>query len=216
MDQLERKITLSTQRYQTAWKAKVNLAGGDPTKVGWHKLEKNDVCTMYDLEEQSKKDKQKLRGVKRALPVDEEEEEETGQHGTSEVRVAEGEGHRRLSWIWMGADNTDLATDRLLHAGMLVPCVFFFTCTEFVGTQVSESSGVRRMHGYGVGERSATYSRRRCAEPWSPWSSKPSGGRVALRLSSSKKHTRKGYEHMHTSRPRSGGLSKPDSRPCGA
>lgn len=111
MDRHERKIKLATSRYQGAWRAKLSLIG-DSDNVGWHELLQKDVRTMYDVEDAERKNKKKLKSAKRKRGSDEEEGEPEVDEG-----AVEGEGFRTLSWIWMGADNTDMATDELLHAG---------------------------------------------------------------------------------------------------
>lgn len=126
LDRHERKIKLSTARYQRAWQAKSNIVDGVKEEIGWHVLELKDVRMMYDAEEQKKKDKRKLRGVKRSRPVaDSDSGSDTGDEerveGADVVETnpgAEAEGYRTLSWIWMSGDNTGLATDKLLYAGI--------------------------------------------------------------------------------------------------
>ncbi|KAE9388174.1 hypothetical protein BT96DRAFT_836658 [Gymnopus androsaceus JB14] len=111
MDRHERKIKLATSRYQHAWNAKLALVDGNKDNVGWHQLQQRDVRTMYDVEEAERKNKKKLKSAKRKRKSDEESGSDVDE------RKDEGEGFRKLSWIWMGADNTDMATDGLLHAG---------------------------------------------------------------------------------------------------
>ncbi|KAJ6453223.1 hypothetical protein C8R47DRAFT_951488, partial [Mycena vitilis] len=51
----ESKIRLHSEKYQAAWNALRLLEGGDPSKVGWRKLKKEDIRLMEDQEELTKR-----------------------------------------------------------------------------------------------------------------------------------------------------------------
>jgi hypothetical protein len=52
----ESKIRLHSEKYQAAWNAMRLLEGGDPAKVGWQLLRKEDIRMMEDAEELTKRE----------------------------------------------------------------------------------------------------------------------------------------------------------------
>ncbi|KAE9394190.1 hypothetical protein BT96DRAFT_943352 [Gymnopus androsaceus JB14] len=131
MDHHERKIKLSTLRYRAAWAAKLNLVGGVKENVGWKELKDADIRTMHDAEDRKQQSKDKLNGSKlhrkeqelKKLQSAKRKRDSGNASSSSEEDLEEGKdrsrgkGYRKLSWIWMAADNTDMAMDGLLHSG---------------------------------------------------------------------------------------------------
>ncbi|KAJ3710041.1 hypothetical protein C8R42DRAFT_597743 [Lentinula raphanica] len=103
MDRYDRKIKLSTLRYQRAWAAKLELVENDVTKVGWQKLRQEDIRTMHDV---------KNRNIPRPATTSEDVvgETEVDIPETTPPTGAPGEGFRTMSWIWMGSGSQNLAT----------------------------------------------------------------------------------------------------------
>ncbi|KAJ7790491.1 hypothetical protein B0H13DRAFT_1676173, partial [Mycena leptocephala] len=104
----ETKIRLHSEKFQMAWEAKRLLANGDPSKVGWRMLRKEDIRCMEDPEELLQNaDKQKkqqerceqredgLRAEGLLAPLTAEESGERAARG--------GENVREVSWIWTAA-----------------------------------------------------------------------------------------------------------------
>ncbi|KAJ6488289.1 hypothetical protein C8R47DRAFT_1216093 [Mycena vitilis] len=122
----ESKIRLHSEKYQAAWNALRLLEGGDPSKVGWRQLKKEDIRLMEDQEELTRRDVQrrkreqaKLARARRMqaegddgglmIMDDEEEADRDGDHDDDgeEERVANTTENRRLvSWIWTVAGTT--------------------------------------------------------------------------------------------------------------
>ncbi|KAJ7606921.1 hypothetical protein FB45DRAFT_1011540 [Roridomyces roridus] len=119
----EVKIRLHSEKYQAAWEAKRRLCGGDPTKVGWGLLRREDVRCMEDAAEversaasrKAKEDRRRareaeLQEIGEMLPPREDE-------GTPDREAVErgGESVRRVSWIWTGADSGNEDLDEALR-----------------------------------------------------------------------------------------------------
>ncbi|KAK6964695.1 CxC2 domain-containing protein [Favolaschia claudopus] len=111
----ESKIRLHSEKYQAAWDALRLLAGGDVSTVGWRRLRKEDVRTMEDPEELTKR--QALRARQDATRQErirrlQEEGEDVRMHeeeaqGEEEEAVANpAENRREVSWIWTEAGTT--------------------------------------------------------------------------------------------------------------
>ncbi|THU78038.1 hypothetical protein K435DRAFT_811910 [Dendrothele bispora CBS 962.96] len=140
----EKKIKMSTLKYQQAWKALVRLSGGLKELVSWPELRQADVRMMRDAEDAGTRAKRNLDAAKLRLTSrrgiaaesgdesgNEKDEGEEDWEEDWEDDVAEGslkrkrkpedaEGFRTMSWIWMGASSNAMATDQLLHAGLRV------------------------------------------------------------------------------------------------
>ncbi|KAJ6568315.1 hypothetical protein DFH09DRAFT_917981 [Mycena vulgaris] len=130
----ESKIRLHSEKYQTAWKAKLSLVGGVEEAVGWNKLWRGDIRCMEDKEELSRKEEKRKKATERRLRreaqlraegewpliADPEEEEEGGSDpGDEDVFTKGGESTREVSWIWTVAGTS--GTDEELEDG-----VFYF------------------------------------------------------------------------------------------
>ncbi|KAK7055626.1 CxC2 domain-containing protein [Favolaschia claudopus] len=113
----ESKIRLHSEKYQAAWEALRLLAGGDASRVGWRRLRKEDVRTMEDPEELTKRQAQRARQdatrqerIRRLQEEGEDvrmhEEEEGNQGEEAEVSANPAENRREVSWIWTMAGST--------------------------------------------------------------------------------------------------------------
>ncbi|KAJ7895931.1 hypothetical protein B0H14DRAFT_3425881 [Mycena olivaceomarginata] len=104
----ETKIRLHSEKYQMAWAAKVQLAGGDARGVGWQMLRKEDIRCMEDVEELARTLQKRteqaqrradhevdLRRMGELPPLTSVEEEERTVRG--------GESVQLVSWIWTAA-----------------------------------------------------------------------------------------------------------------
>ncbi|KAJ7860857.1 hypothetical protein B0H14DRAFT_3445824 [Mycena olivaceomarginata] len=104
----ETKIRLHSEKYQMAWAAKVQLAGGDARGVGWQMLRKEDIRCMEDAEELARTSQKQteqaqrradheadLRRMGELPPLTSVEEEERAVRG--------GESVQLVSWIWTAA-----------------------------------------------------------------------------------------------------------------
>ncbi|KAK7018429.1 CxC2 domain-containing protein [Favolaschia claudopus] len=119
----ESKILLHSAKYQAAWAALRNLNGG--AKSGWRKLRREDVRTMEDPEELTKREalrkkqterrKEKLRRLREEgefLASDSDDEsgqsaDETDDGEADDPMVGtRAENRREVSWIWTGAGST--------------------------------------------------------------------------------------------------------------
>ncbi|KAJ7449737.1 hypothetical protein B0H11DRAFT_2247094 [Mycena galericulata] len=112
----ESRISLHSEKYQMAWEALKRLVGGDPGKVGWRVLRKEDIRCMEDAEEVLRgAEKRRLQAERRLArevelraegelpPLTEEEEGERMARG--------GENVRTVSWIWTGAGTAGTDAD---------------------------------------------------------------------------------------------------------
>ncbi|KAJ6478255.1 hypothetical protein C8R45DRAFT_1101644 [Mycena sanguinolenta] len=117
----ESKIRLHSERYQAAWEALRRLrAAGE--QEGWCQLRREDVRTMEDAEELSKRQAQRkkkearrreqVRRLRQEGEPLQEEEADAGSEGDESddeegERVADGaENKRQVSWIWIMAGTT--------------------------------------------------------------------------------------------------------------
>ncbi|KAJ7700258.1 hypothetical protein B0H16DRAFT_1749090 [Mycena metata] len=123
----EGKIGLHSAKYQMAWDAIRVLGDGDPNKVGWQVLNKDDIRCMEDTEDLVKKAERKARqDAKRQrwqtelrahglLPAEMDEEMQVDEEDEEHLRVPEN--RREVSWIWTiaGADGTDAGFEEALR-----------------------------------------------------------------------------------------------------
>ncbi|KAJ7895669.1 hypothetical protein B0H13DRAFT_1624341 [Mycena leptocephala] len=120
----ESKIRLHSEKFQMAWEARRQLAGGDAKKVGWPRLRKEDIRCMQDAEQVSRNTEKRRKanerrvqreGELRALgelpPLPEEDAED------NEMITRGGESFREISWIWTVAGTA--GTDEELEDGKL-------------------------------------------------------------------------------------------------
>jgi hypothetical protein len=102
------------------WQARLQIANGDKSKVGWPQLKEEDIRCMQDAEERSR-NAEKCRKVSeqlrqkedelcedKLLPVLEEDEDD-------EMVTRGGENFREISWIWTVARTA--GTDEELEDG---------------------------------------------------------------------------------------------------
>ncbi|KAJ7711496.1 hypothetical protein B0H16DRAFT_1745106 [Mycena metata] len=122
----EGKIGLHSEKYQMAWNAIRVLGDGDPSKVGWQVLNKDDIRCMEDTEDLVKKAERKARqDAKRRrwtaelkahglLPAEMDQEMEVDEE---EERLRVPENRREVSWIWTvaGAEGTDAGFEEALR-----------------------------------------------------------------------------------------------------
>ncbi|KAJ7750608.1 hypothetical protein B0H16DRAFT_1277965, partial [Mycena metata] len=85
------KVRLHSEKYQTAWEAIRLLQGGDPGKVGYRALKREDIRSEEDED------------------MDWEDDEGAPERGP--------ENQRQISWIWTeaGADGTDAGLEKALR-----------------------------------------------------------------------------------------------------
>ncbi|KAJ7019709.1 hypothetical protein C8F04DRAFT_975338 [Mycena alexandri] len=104
----EMKICLHSEKFQMAWEARLRIAGGDASKVGWPRLKKEDIRCMQDAEEMSRNAKKRRRANERRtrredglLPALDDDDDVMVTRG--------GENMREISWIWTlaGTAGTD-------------------------------------------------------------------------------------------------------------
>ncbi|KAJ7936005.1 hypothetical protein B0H13DRAFT_2304071 [Mycena leptocephala] len=118
----ETKIRLHSEKFQMAWEAKRRLVNGDPSKVGWRMLRKEDIRCMEDPEEllrnadkrknqQERRERREdaLRAEGLLAPLTAEESGERAARG--------GENVREVSWIWTaaGTGGTDADLEEALR-----------------------------------------------------------------------------------------------------
>ncbi|KAK7016258.1 CxC2 domain-containing protein [Favolaschia claudopus] len=106
----ESKIRLHSEKYQDAWEALRMLHNGDVGKIGWRKLRKEDVRTMEDPEELSKKQAMRKKRDETRRRRLEQWGEGAGDLGDvideendGEAVVNPSENMRQVSWIWTQA-----------------------------------------------------------------------------------------------------------------
>ncbi|KAJ7912792.1 hypothetical protein B0H13DRAFT_2232409 [Mycena leptocephala] len=114
MNRNDQKIRIYGEKYVAAWEAKRRLVGDE--NVGWHRLNpKKDLRCMADAEDGAKRNARKVVGKKRGLGKAATAEER--RDGVQEGQRGKGrasEGHRTLSWIWMGTDSSSGATNEAI------------------------------------------------------------------------------------------------------
>ncbi|KAJ6514876.1 hypothetical protein C8R47DRAFT_961701 [Mycena vitilis] len=112
----ESKIRLHSEKFQMAWKARLQLSGGDALKVGWPQLKKEDIRCMQDAEQLSR-NAEKRRKANERLSRREQEAREDGElpplpsdeEDAADMVTRGGENMREISWIWTmaGTAGTD-------------------------------------------------------------------------------------------------------------
>ncbi|KAJ7824915.1 hypothetical protein B0H13DRAFT_2241284 [Mycena leptocephala] len=114
MNRNDQKMRIYGEKYMAAWEAKRRLVGDE--NVGWHRLNpKKDLRCMADAEDRAKRNARKVVGKKRGLGKAATAEER--RDGVQEGQRGKGhasEGHRTLSWIWMGTDSSSGATNEAI------------------------------------------------------------------------------------------------------
>jgi hypothetical protein len=117
MNRNDQKIRIYGEKYVAAWEAKRRLIADE--NVGWHRLNpKKDLRCMADAEDGAKWNARKVIGKKRGLgkAATAEERRDSVQEGQRGKGRA-SEGHRTLSWIWMGMDSSSGATNEAILIG---------------------------------------------------------------------------------------------------
>ncbi|KAJ7776476.1 hypothetical protein DFH07DRAFT_865693 [Mycena maculata] len=120
MDQNDMKMRIKAEKYIAAWEAKCALVGD--ANVGWKRLNpKKDLRCMDSEEDRAMRQKRKIRGSKRAAGEEATAEDKADEVGAGQRRREKtGEGKRVISWIWMGCDSSDGATDKAILAALRV------------------------------------------------------------------------------------------------
>ncbi|KAF7342709.1 CxC2 domain-containing protein [Mycena sanguinolenta] len=72
----ESKIRLRSEKFQTAWCARLRIADGDREKVGWPELKKEDIHCMQDAEQLSQNAEKRRKAKERQLRREEEMRED--------------------------------------------------------------------------------------------------------------------------------------------
>jgi hypothetical protein len=117
MDRNDEKIQMHSERYVAAWEATRALV--EEANVSWHRLNPNtDLRCMDSEEDRALGNLRKQRGRKhrRGEPATEADVAEGVAEGQRR-RDPTGEGRRRISWIWMGADTSASATNDAVLVG---------------------------------------------------------------------------------------------------
>ncbi|KAJ7178660.1 hypothetical protein C8R43DRAFT_871574 [Mycena crocata] len=108
----ESKIRLHSEKYQVAWEAIRRLSKtGDPDKVGWQILRKDDIRCMEDAEDLKKKAERRERTlaakrkrdqllVHHGLLEAERDDDMLVDGGEDEPFEKVPENRRQVSWIW--------------------------------------------------------------------------------------------------------------------
>ncbi|KAJ7742202.1 hypothetical protein B0H14DRAFT_2407156, partial [Mycena olivaceomarginata] len=116
----ESKIRLHSEKFQMAWQAQLQLAGGDKSKLIWPPLKKQDIRCMQDAEELSRKAEKRRKAEERRLRKEAEARElgwtapEEDDDDDDDV-ITRGENFREVSWIWTVAGTA--GTDEELEDG---------------------------------------------------------------------------------------------------
>ncbi|KAJ7727186.1 hypothetical protein B0H16DRAFT_1331686, partial [Mycena metata] len=116
--QNETKIRLHSEKFQMVWEARLRIAEGDTSKVGWPKLKKEDIRCMQDAEELSQNAKKRRQANKRQMRREEEYREDgllPALDDDDEMVMRGGENMREISWIWTLAGTA--GTDEELEDG---------------------------------------------------------------------------------------------------
>ncbi|KAJ7726612.1 hypothetical protein B0H16DRAFT_1665711 [Mycena metata] len=110
----ETKIRLHSEKFQMAWEARLRIAGGDESKVGWPKLRKEDIRCMQDAEELSRNAEKRRRANARRMRREEEYREDgllpaLDEDEDDAMVTRGGENMREILWIWTlaGTAGTD-------------------------------------------------------------------------------------------------------------
>ncbi|KAJ7718091.1 hypothetical protein B0H14DRAFT_2412600 [Mycena olivaceomarginata] len=112
----ETKIRLHSEKFQMAWQARLWIAKGDKSKVGWPQLKKEDVRCMQDAEELSRKAEKRRRAEEQRMQREWEEELPAITEDDDDEMVTQGgENMREISWIWTMAGTA--GTDEELEDG---------------------------------------------------------------------------------------------------
>jgi hypothetical protein len=99
-----------------AWQARLRIAKGDTSKVGWPQLKKEDIRCMQDAEELSRKAEKRRRAEERRTRREREEElPPIAEDDEDEMMTQGGENMREVSWIWTMAGTA--GTDEELEDG---------------------------------------------------------------------------------------------------
>jgi hypothetical protein len=113
----ESKIRLHSEKFQMAWQARLRIAGGDQSKVGWPQLKKEDIRCMQDAEELSRNAEKRRKANEWRLRKEDELREDglLPEEEDDEMVTRGGESVREISWIWTMAGTA--GTDEELEGG---------------------------------------------------------------------------------------------------
>jgi hypothetical protein len=159
----ESKIRLHSEKFQMAWQARLRVANGDKSKVGWPQLKKEDIRCMQDAEERSR-NAEKRRKASDRLRRKEDELREDGllpaleEDEDDEMVTRGGENFREISWIWTvaGTAGTDEELEDGTHQSISEKQQFI----QIYCVQRCVSNGPRRGHEAAVGRRKFGFSKR--------------------------------------------------------
>lgn len=123
----EMKIRLHSEKFQMAWQARLRIAGGDKTLVGWPQLKKEDIWCMQDAEELSRNAEKRRKAAARRMQKEDEMREDgllpMLEDDDDEMVTRGGENTREIWWIWTLAGTA--GTDEELEDG---------TCSIFLSS----------------------------------------------------------------------------------
>ncbi|KAJ7642666.1 hypothetical protein DFH06DRAFT_1137218 [Mycena polygramma] len=110
----ESKIRLHSEKFQMAWQARLRIANGDKSKVGWPQLKKEDIRCMQDAEELSRNAEKRRRANERRMQTEQDQRDDgllpqLGPDDDDDMVTRGGENMREVSWIWTmaGTAGTD-------------------------------------------------------------------------------------------------------------
>ncbi|KAJ7800235.1 hypothetical protein B0H14DRAFT_2387450 [Mycena olivaceomarginata] len=130
----ESKVRLHSEKFQMAWQARLRIAGGDVSKVGWPQLKKEDIRCMQDAEEVSRNAEKRRKATERRLHREEEMREDgllpqLDPEDDDDMVTRGGQNMHQISWIWTMAGTA--GTDEELEDGAFLFSILE-TCIEFL------------------------------------------------------------------------------------
>jgi hypothetical protein len=126
IDQNEIKIKVLRDKYNTARRALIALAGSG-ANIEWREIAEEDVRCLEDPEVEKRREEWERNRVERQK-----------KNALTDIDgPGPGEGHRKLSWIWEGAGR-DPDTSSGMHEGSFA-IAFFHRCYSFLITFCSSS-----------------------------------------------------------------------------
>jgi hypothetical protein len=124
----ESKIRLHSEKFQMAWQARLRIARGEKSRVGWPQLKKEDIRCMQDAEMLSRNAEKRRKANERRVRKESEMREDgllpqVEEDEDDEMVARGGENMREVSWIWTVAGTA--GTDEELEDGA---CHIYFLC----------------------------------------------------------------------------------------
>ncbi|KAJ6467623.1 hypothetical protein C8R47DRAFT_942443, partial [Mycena vitilis] len=116
----ESRIRLHSEKFQMVWQARLHIAKGDKSKVGWPQLKKEDIRCMQDAEELSRNVEKRRRANQRRMQTEQDQRDDgllpqLGPDDDDDMVTRGGENMREVSWIWTMAGTA--GTDEELQDG---------------------------------------------------------------------------------------------------